>query len=1287
MRVRAADNSGMNSGLVDWQTIAKDGRLDLLTNSIQGKQYIQYEATLISGAVLNNVTVNYNQYPATGSLTSSVYDTQDSTNVPSSVAWATSGTGSDETIKLQVRTSADGNTWTSWCGASACNDTDTFTSSPGTISSSHPLITDSIADRYIQYKALFTSSGDATLTLTSVSLSYVINVAPDVTNVTAVQGSTSLVTVGYNVADTDTSTGVVDVTLQYCPTGLTCTQNSDTNWVNATAVTGHVGTGVALGTSKTITWTPATDYSNQYNSGEKIRVKASDRELANAYGYGISSSFTLDTAVPVITVATLDSSATPDRVNITATDNSTITYSLCNASNFTGCDTWLTIDSGVATSSAWSATGSPNAETVYIKVRDAYGNVSTNITSVTAPATPASFLNADISNPAAQSYGEALSWLVVTNAASYKVYYATTTAASTVPSASAYTLLASPTSNIYSHNITTATSSAYWYKVAAINTNGDISNFTTMATGDVPDSYGTQLPDSAAPVITASSVAISSNTLKSTSATITFTTDEIASSTIRYSSAIEHSPTPDDTCAYDHFAYSGSTYVTSHSVSLTSLTPNTDYYFCISAADAVGNTTSPTQNASYGTFTFHTTSGPIVSGVTDQNTAGNSTTIFWNTSVAADSHAYYSMSNTLANPTVKGTADLVTTAASPGVYQHQVGLSGLTSGVKYYYYVTSTDTDGNTTTDNNNGAYYNFTTTTDTTAPAISNITTPVLSATAAVITWQTDEPATSQITWGTASGALTRTTVLDSTASIYHIVTLSSATNDTTSAMQVLTASTPYYYKVFSADTTGNQASSTEKTLTTPSSGDVTIVAGGGGSGGAGSGSTSDANAAKIISATVDNITAFGADVKVTTDKDTVTTISYGPTAVYGSSVGTTLFSASKTISLSNLTEGTTYHYQVIVFDKAGHTTSSGDQTFDTTFASEALDNLMTLSNAAAIQNKLQDLIQSALPSLAPPFITSPVVSSTTESSATITWNTNVKTMGTLRYATAADYAANKDYTTEVSADPVDSMAVAHAVGLAALTPNTLYHFQARSYVFPQVVGSSPDITFSTRAAAISPNIVAVKNNGFTVVWQSADPTSSIVNYKNVTTGQSAVLTDETKTSYHSVEIKDLPSGATYTVFVSGKNANGNTAGSDQPISVTTSVDLTPPVISNFKVDNALIPGRADLIQTVVGWQTDKLANSTVYYEEGAGSQNATSTELKNKTESLDVYSTSHVMILASLKPGTVYRIKIVSTDQSGNTKTFGPTSIITPQQTQSVLDIIVKNFADTFSFLGAGQ
>ncbi|MDI6717591.1 MAG: hypothetical protein QMD86_00880, partial [Patescibacteria group bacterium] len=66
-----------------------------------------------------------------------------------------------------------------------------------------------------------------------------------------------------------------------------------------------------------------------------------------------------------------------------------------------------------------------------------------------------------------------------------------------------------------------------------------------------------------------------------------------------------------------------------------------------------------------------------------------------------------------------------------------------------------------------------------------------------------------------------------------------------------------------------------------------------------------------------------------------------------------------------------------------------------------------------------------------------------------------------------------------------------------------------------------------------------------------------------------------------------------------------------------------------------------------------------------------------------LDSYTTNHSIILTNLKPGTIYQVKVISNDMSGNKTIFGPRTIITPRQTESIFDVIFKNFEDTFKFL----
>ncbi|OYV27588.1 MAG: hypothetical protein B7W98_01480, partial [Parcubacteria group bacterium 20-58-5] len=591
-----------------------------------------------------------------------------------------------------------------------------------------------------------------------------------------------------------------------------------------------------------------------------------------------------------------------------------------------------------------------------------------------------------------------------------------------------------------------------------------------------------------------------------------------------------------------------------------------------------------------------------------------------------------------------GSAVLV--GGSAGAYPHQINLSNLSANTTYDFYVKSTDSNANSTirynaAGTNDGTYYTFTLAPDVTPPVISSISVPVTSASAAVVTWKTDKLSTSQVEYGmiasTTAGTYPVTTVINPTPSLFHVATLSAETATTNGGINALTKSTTYYYRVKSVDAAGNSAESAENSFTTTADGATVVITHGG------SGSNSSAPVVvpptpqnpttppSILSVVASSTDSFSASVMLTTDRDVTAGVQYGTSASYGATEADFSFSSSKTITLSKLSEGTTYHYRVVVFDRYGNTATSNDQTFTTSFISESLDNRTLLQKASDVQGKIEQLIQSALPSLSPPFLTTPVVSSTTQDSATVTWTTNIKTYGSLRYATDDEYLANNNgYGAETSDG--QNQSTSHTVTLTNLKSNTLYHLQARSYVFPQVVGSTPDVTFMTKAAPVAANVVAVTPEGFTVVWQTDSPTSSVVEYRNLATGESNLITDTTQVTYHNVQIHNLPPGTPYSVTASGVDKKGNRVDSVSSLTVTTGIDVVPPVISNFKVDNALVPGNTGFVQTVVAWQTDKLANSVVYYQEGAGST-STSTTLANKVDMANTFTQSHIVILPHLQ------------------------------------------------------
>jgi len=187
----------------------------------------------------------------------------------------------------------------------------------------------------------------------------------------------------------------------------------------------------------------------------------------------------------------------------------------------------------------------------------------------------------------------------------------------------------------------------------------------------------------------------------------------------------------------------------------------------------------------------------------------------------------------------------------------------------------------------------------DTTPPAISEVNVSNITETNAVITWQTDEPSTSQVMVCDPEGGCTWTEV-DENLVTDHSVTISN-----------LKLSTTYHFTATSTDAKENQAIS---------EGDFTTLAQ----------ATTTPPAISGIKAS--NITDISATISWTTDKAATSQVEYGTTNAYGST--TTLdqqLTTSHSTTLAGLIPSTTYHFKVKSKDASGTEAAFQDQTFTT--------------------------------------------------------------------------------------------------------------------------------------------------------------------------------------------------------------------------------------------------------------------------------------------------------------------------------------------------------------------
>ncbi len=192
---------------------------------------------------------------------------------------------------------------------------------------------------------------------------------------------------------------------------------------------------------------------------------------------------------------------------------------------------------------------------------------------------------------------------------------------------------------------------------------------------------GTTTPDTTAPTISA----VMTADLTTTSAKVKWTTNEAATSKVWYGTT-----TPVATSSNATLTVHDGALVTSHTVNLLALTPNTTYYYVVSSADAAGNTTYSAQG-SFATPAVADTTAPVISSVSATDLASTSAKVIWTTNEAASSKVWYG----LITPLVTTATTTLMTQDAALVTSHAVNLTGLTASTTYYYMVSSTDAASN----------------------------------------------------------------------------------------------------------------------------------------------------------------------------------------------------------------------------------------------------------------------------------------------------------------------------------------------------------------------------------------------------------------------------------------------------------------------------------------------------------------------------------------------------------------------------------------------------------------
>jgi hypothetical protein len=187
----------------------------------------------------------------------------------------------------------------------------------------------------------------------------------------------------------------------------------------------------------------------------------------------------------------------------------------------------------------------------------------------------------------------------------------------------------------------------------------------------------TSTPDTVAPIITSIAAVPSYN-----GAAISWMTNELSDSQVAYGTST----------TYGSLTTLNSTLVTSHSVQLTGLSPNTLYHYRVSSKDAAGNLATSTDQV-FTTLAAPDTTAPFISSVViaPSSTSAN---ISWTTNESSTSKAYYGTINPV-DPNATSTFSVSDGAL---VASHSVNLSALATSTTYYFLIESVDAAANKAT-------------------------------------------------------------------------------------------------------------------------------------------------------------------------------------------------------------------------------------------------------------------------------------------------------------------------------------------------------------------------------------------------------------------------------------------------------------------------------------------------------------------------------------------------------------------------------------------------------------
>jgi len=285
------------------------------------------------------------------------------------------------------------------------------------------------------------------------------------------------------------------------------------------------------------------------------------------------------------------------------------------------------------------------------------------------------------------------------------------------------------------------------------------------------------------------------------------------------------------------------------------------------------------------------------------------------------------------------------------------------------------------------------------------------------------------------------------------------------------------------------------------------------------------------------------------------------------------------------------------------------------------------------------------------------------TGESATITWDTDEKTSGSVAYGIGSGTYENMASDYLVNSDPANYV-TAHSVVINGLAPANKYYFVALSFDASGNVAKSSESTFTTAAPSSlsSINVSSLNLNQATITWKTSQKATSTVEY-GLTDQYGQKKEDSTMATDHSVSLSGLQSAQTYHFRVSGRDATNNLYSSGD----YTFQPKSPPQISGVKVVNVTEH------EATVRFITNVPTDATVVYNDVKNPENSGS-------QGNPQLISTHEIILKNLVPGTNLTLSIKARDEQGSeTDQPGPNFTTGKDETPPQIDKILTDTALT--------